>query len=202
MTGITVSKKQTQMASNYAKSRGQSNKTNFIVMNGEEMTFENAAFDHIYTTEVISHMGDKAAFFKGAYRVLKPGGTMRLMDWFKQPGLSEKEERKLVFPIEMGMLLPGLDTMDEYVKLAKAAGFANVYYEDVSKEMEKTWILLTEWKPLVQIFAFMLFDPRAHKAMWTHHGVEVANFIYSFFDMKAGFATGAFRTGLMVFKKG
>merc|ERR1719353_1115835 len=119
MTGITVSKKQTQMASDYAKSRGQSNKTNFIVMNGEEMTFENAAFDHIYTTEVISHMGDKAAFFKGAYRVLKPGGTMRLMDWFKQSGLSEEEEREMVYPIEMGMLLPGLDTMDVYVKLAQ-----------------------------------------------------------------------------------
>jgi len=42
----------------------------------EELTFANDVFDLIFSIDVIHHVGDKAAFYREAARVLAPGGRL------------------------------------------------------------------------------------------------------------------------------
>jgi tocopherol O-methyltransferase len=71
---------------------------------------------------------------------LKEGGKLVVADWFKNEGLTEKEFKDDISPIEDGMLLPPLCTQADYVNHAETAGL-KVYAEpfDISKQVSKTW---------------------------------------------------------------
>lgn len=134
VTGITVSQTQVEMSQQSAKEVGVAERTRFVKMDAEKMAFpgEDGTFDMVWTTEVLNHLHDRGSFFLHSERLLKPGGTICLMDWFKQPGLSDEEEKKRIRPIEYGMLNPSLGTMPQYEKLALDNGFTVIYNEDIS----------------------------------------------------------------------
>jgi tocopherol O-methyltransferase len=201
VTGITVSKTQVEMAQQYAAERGVTDNTRFLVMDAEQIDFpgEDGTFDVVYTTEVLSHLVDKTKFFNHAARVLKPGGTLCLMDWFKAPDLTPQQEIEWVKPIEYGMLLPNLQTMDDYEAMATAVGFQQVYSEDISRPSEKTWHILTTPKTILEIAKNMLTEPALWSGLYTNGG-EIIAFLKSFFDMKSGFDADAFRCGMQVYK--
>ncbi|QOX78545.1 class I SAM-dependent methyltransferase [Trichlorobacter lovleyi] len=48
-------------------------------MNAEQMEFENAIFDHIYSCGVIHHSPNTEKIVSEMFRVLKPGGTIHVM---------------------------------------------------------------------------------------------------------------------------
>jgi tocopherol O-methyltransferase len=88
----------------------------------------------------MSHLPNKALFFQNTHLLLKDGGKLVVADWFKNEGLTEKEFKDDISPIEDGMLLPPLCTQADYVNYAKAAGlkaFAEPF--DISKQVSKTW---------------------------------------------------------------
>jgi hypothetical protein len=61
------------------------------------------------------------------------------IDWFKAPNLSQEMENRYIKPIEAGMLLPQLNTQDEYVRLMERVGFSIVSRKDISENCSKTW---------------------------------------------------------------
>lgn len=201
VTGITVSKTQAGMAADYAASRGVSDRTRFKVMDGEQISFpgEDGTFDVVWTTEVLSHLVDKQKFFHHASRVLKPGGTLCLMDWFKAAGLTEQQEKEWVEPIEYGMLLPELNTMDDYGKFAAAAGFEQIHTEDISRASEKTWHILTNTQTILSVLYNIATEPVLWAGLATNGG-EILAFLKSFLDMRQGFDADAFKCGMQVYR--
>lgn len=57
-------------------------------MDALALEFPDAAFDFVVGLEVIYHFPDKQRFFQEAARVLKPGGTLVLSEYFTVPGAS------------------------------------------------------------------------------------------------------------------
>jgi tocopherol O-methyltransferase len=183
VTGITISPVQADMARQYAE---RDNLTaSFLVMDADNITLQDR-FDVVWSIEAISHFGSKANFFSRAVELLKPGGTLALIDWFKQEDLSPNQYRRYIAPIERGMLVE-LGTMADYRGLIRGAGLDVVHTRDLSEACARTWDLTLE-----------LIKTQSLWQLAKSLGVDFVRFVRSFRAMRRGFASGAFVFGMIV----
>jgi len=185
-TGITISAVQVEMANEAARKDCVNAK--FLLMDAEAMKF-NTLFDVLRSVESISHYQDKENFFASATKLLQPGGTLALTDWFKKANLEPSEHKKFLQPIEKGMLVE-LHTMDEYQKMLATNGLKIVKAEDLSKQCAKTWELCLD-----------IIKNKAFWAIAARNGPEFVQYLKAFRAMRAGFASGNFVYGLLVARR-
>ena len=183
VTGITISSVQVEMAKKSATE--QNLNANFLLMDAEVMTFEKQ-FDVLWSVESISHYQDREKFFASAARLLKPGGTFAIADWFKKENLSLAETKKYIEPIEKGMFVE-LQTMDDYDRYFRSNGLQIRHRENLNKYCAKTWDLTLE----------IIKD----KSFWTlaaKLGPQFVTYLKAFQAMRSGFASDNFVYGLFV----
>jgi len=187
VTGITISSVQVEMAK---KSAAEQNlNANFLLMDAEAMTFEKQ-FDVLWSVESISHYQDREKFFASAARLLKPGGTFAIIDWFKKEDLSLADTKKYIEPIEKGMFVE-LQTMDDYERDFRSHRLQITHRENLNKHCAKTWDLTLE----------IIKD----KSFWTlaaKLGPQFITYLKAFKAMRSGFASGNFVYGLFVASAG
>jgi ubiquinone/menaquinone biosynthesis C-methylase UbiE len=58
------------------RARGRSSQVRFATGRAEKLDFESAAYDLIFSVDVIHHIEDRAVFYREAFRLLKPGGKV------------------------------------------------------------------------------------------------------------------------------
>lgn len=185
-TGITISPIQVELAGKAAASERVEAK--FLVMDAEDMKFDEL-FDVIWSVESISHYQNKEKFFASAAGLLKPAGTLAIIDWFKKAGLPPTDHQKFIRPIEQGMLVE-LRTMEEYENLISSNGLKIIKTETMNGNCAKSWEIG--------------LDLLKNKIFWkiaAENGAEFVNFLKSFKAMRAGFASHNFTLGLLVAKK-
>src|SRR6266851_9237928 len=185
-TGITISPIQVEMARKAAAAEGVNAK--FLLMDAEEMRFDET-FDVVWSIESISHYPHRERFFSSAAKCLKPGGTLAITDWFKREGLTPREDKKFIHPIEKGMLVE-LKTMEEYATLLRSNGLQITHKEILNKNCAKSWDLG--------------LDIVKSKTLWkvaAEYGSELVDFLRAFRAMRAGFASGNFIYGLVIAKR-
>ena len=185
-TGITISPVQVEMA-NQAAEKARAN-AKFLFMDAELMEFKKP-FDVVWSVESISHYPNSAKFFASAARLLKPGGTMAITDWFKKAGLAKREYEKFLQPIEKGMLVE-LHTMSDYETLMRENGLRVVETEILNKNCAKTWDVCLN-----------IIKNKAFWAIAAQNGVAFVHYLKAFKAMREGFASGNFVYGLMVARK-
>jgi tocopherol O-methyltransferase len=98
-----------------------------------------ASFDAAIAIESLSHMADKRHALAEAARVLEPGGRLVLCVWLATDHPSQWESRHLLEPICRQGRLPGLATETDYCSLLEAIGFEIDDFEDVSRQVRRTW---------------------------------------------------------------
>jgi tocopherol O-methyltransferase len=185
-TGITISPVQVGLA-NQAAAREGVNAT-FLLMDAESLKFQKS-FDVVWSVESISHYQDIANFFASATRLLKPNGTIAVIDWFKKPNLDPDIYKQKIVPLEKGMLVE-LRTMDEYEALMRSNNLKIIKSEILNKNCTRTWDLG--------------LDIIKNKSLWklaATKGAMFVNFLRAFRAMRAGFASGNFVYGLVVSQK-
>ena len=185
-TGITISPVQVQMAAKAATKAGVNSK--FFLMDAEAMTFKEP-FDVLWSVESISHYQDHEKFFASAVKLLRPGGTMAIIDWFKKDGLTPSQHKKTLQPIEKGMLVE-LRTMGTYESLMAANSVAVTKREILNKQCAKSWD-----------FGLDVIKKKELWAIAAGFGVDFIHFLRAFKAMRAGFASGNFVYGLIVGQK-
>ena len=182
-TGITISEVQVELANKAAAAERVNVK--FLLMDAEAMDFRKQ-FDLLWCVESISHFERRAEFFSSAAKLLKPGGTLAIIDWFKKPNLTPSETRKFIDPIEKGMLAK-LQTMDDYESLLASNRLKITHREVLNKNCAKTWDLC--------------IDILSDKELWkiaVKHGAAFVSHLRAFQAMRAGYASGNFIYGLFV----
>jgi cyclopropane fatty-acyl-phospholipid synthase-like methyltransferase len=187
-TGITISPVQVEMASAAAAANDRL-RAQFLLMDAQAMTFRPASFDVVWSLESISHYQRKKEFFASAARLLRPGGTFAIIDWFRKEGLDRRAYEKFLRPIETGMMV-ALDTVDDYAALLESNGLKMVHREILNEHCAKTWDLC--------------LDIIRKKEFWdlaAEHGPEFLHFLRAFRAMKAGFASGNLVYALLVAKQ-
>lgn len=185
-TGITISPVQVEMASRAAREAGA--RAEFLCMDAEALAFHEP-FDVIWSVESISHYPNYKKFFGSAAALLKPHGTMAVIDWFKKEGLTVREHKKHLEPIEKGMMIE-LHTMSEYQQLMTENRLQVDATQVLNKQCAKSWDIGLE-----------IIKDGAFWAMAAEMGVAFLHFLKAFKAMRDGFASGNFVYGLIVARK-
>ncbi len=183
VTGITISPVQVEMANQAAALERLDAK--FLLMDAEAMDFQRQ-FDVLWSVESISHYQNLPGFFASAAKLLKPGGTFAITDWFKKENLTPEETRKSIAPIEKGMFVE-LQSMNEYENLLTSNGLQIMRREVLNKNCAKTWDLSLD---IIKDKSFWLLAAK--------FGTHFVTYLKAFEAMRAGFASGNFVYGLFV----
>ena len=98
-------------------------------------------FDAVYAIECASHMSDPKRFISEAARVLKPGGRLVVCAWVASEEPSPRDVKHLLEPICREGRLAHLSTAREYVELVERAGLTMVGFQDLSRNVRRTWTI-------------------------------------------------------------
>ena len=110
----------------------------------EDMPFDEGYFDAIISNCVINLSTDKAQVFREAYRVLKPGGRLRVSDivWTKDVPLAERGDAE-----SWAGCIAGALPLPEYLGGIEAAGFAEASADFEENERGIASAYVTAVKP-------------------------------------------------------
>lgn len=132
VVGVTVSPKQVQIANRYAERRGVSHRVHVVCGDYTNTGFEDESFDVVYAVESVCYTPHKFDFFHEAFRVLKPGGHLVMVDGMRAhrplPGGGEEYVQKLL----KSWACEDVGTIDEHVLRARLAGFTDVQTRDIT----------------------------------------------------------------------
>lgn len=154
-----------------------------------------ASFDRVYAIESSEHMGDKERFFAEAARVLRPGGRLVVCAWLEGPAVRPWEVRHLLEPICREGRLPSMGSRADYAELAARAGLVLDGYEDISRQVRRTWGIC-----LRRLVGRLVTD-REVRRLVASPMVRSRDFLLSLPRLVVALRTGAMRYGVLVWDK-
>jgi tocopherol O-methyltransferase len=136
VTGLTISAAQHAYASSLEPSAAN---PVYLLRDWARNELPAASFDAVVAIESTEHVADKAGLFAEVYRVLRPGGRLVVCAWLARSAARTREVRYLLEPICREGRLMGMGTAEEYHALVLEAGLQPIGYEDVSRQVKRTW---------------------------------------------------------------
>jgi len=124
--GIDMTPAMIQKA-NRNKEKVNLNNVEFRLGQIEDLPVDAGTIDVIISNCVINLSPDKAAVFREAYRVLKPGGRLAVSDIVTLGQFTEEERADMD---AWAACVTGAEDVADYVAAIKAAGFANISVRD------------------------------------------------------------------------
>ncbi len=192
VTGLTLSARQATIA---AARPDPERRLKFEQRDWLNNGFPQGIFDRAYAIESSEHMPDKQRFFDEAFRTLRPGGRLVICAWLARSGAGRWEVDHLLEPICREGRLPSMGTREDYEALASCAGFALLGFEDISRQVRRTWSICA-WR----LFG-KLATNREYRRLITSSRTRNRSFIFSLPRLILAYRTGAMRYGLFMLQR-
>ena len=135
--GITLSKKQSEIAKSLAEKNNVSNLVEFSQANYLETSFEDNSFDIVWAIESFGSASDKSLFFKEMDRILKPGGKILFADQFKQYNYDISTNKTMQIMLN-GWAISDILSLDELGELSAKYDFEISHTQNVTKDIKKS----------------------------------------------------------------
>ena len=118
-----------------------SNQIHWVNANACKLPFADESFDSVLAVECIFHFPDRLAFFREAFRVLKPGGRLALSDFLAPSLLSPWAALIKRWPASTGFYgrCDVQFTFNKYQALAEATGFSVCVERDITRNTLPTY---------------------------------------------------------------
>ncbi len=143
VTGVNVSGVQTDIGIRLIHQAGMDDRIELIVGDAIDLPIPANTVDRVVSVEAAFHFSSREAFFGEAFRVLRPGGTMALVDLVPLPpvGAVQRGAARL---LSRALAIPTSNFygIDEYIARVVGAGFRDVRAESI---FEHTYAPFRRW---------------------------------------------------------
>lgn len=139
-TGITLSPKQAERATQRAQTSGCTGSTRFLVADAQQLPLPDSSIDLAWSLECAEHVPDRSALLRECSRVLKPGGRLILTTWCHRADRPlRRGERWLLNLIRRTYHLAEWVSAERYRSLVSEAALQNERIADWSQAVAPFW---------------------------------------------------------------
>lgn len=129
--GITLSTKQLNIANVFAEKSFAKRLLSFSKMDYCQADFGDATFSKIVAIESVCHTSNKLEFLKEAFRLLRPGGKLGVIDFFFAEDDLSRSERDIHEKSMSGWAVSDLASITQFDAFLAQVGFVSVTYVDL-----------------------------------------------------------------------
>ncbi len=171
VTGLTIVEPHVALATDFAQQRGVGHLVEFRHGDFMDMLFPDASFDMVTNQETYYYAPDGLAYLRGALRVLKPGGHLRMLEatLSGKPMTGAQEAVHASLQRGFRMLRP-LSSLSELLATVEQAGFERICERNLDTEVAPAAESLSKrWK----LFVLLTPPPRPDEIVY-HEFMQAA----------------------------
>lgn len=142
IVGINLVASQLERAKRLAAQHHLADRVTFAQEDYTNTSFASGSFDVVWAMESLCHAPDKGAFYREAARLLRPGGRLVIAEYVRSARPVTPAGETLLREFVTGWAIPDLDTRDEHLEHAAAAGFTAVNLEDATARVRPSLLRL------------------------------------------------------------
>ncbi|CZT48493.1 related to SAM-dependent methyltransferases [Rhynchosporium secalis] len=175
VTGVTINDLHVERSNELNRECGMQDQVNMVKGNFVDLPFKDGEFDQAYATEALCCAPDMLKAYQEAFRVLKPGGVLGMLDWVLTDKYDDGNEmhRKIRNEVERGGSVPLLTSVKAHVQALEEAGFEIVVENDRATDKSNPigwWTTLDGQKydgmTWVDRFYCFMLTPLAYNTVW------------------------------------
>ncbi|MCI4650495.1 methyltransferase domain-containing protein [Phaeodactylibacter sp.] len=149
VTGITPVATQVATAEKQASERKLTHLCRFFEGNYCQVPLEDSSLDVIWACESLCHAEDKAAFYREAARLLKPGGRIVIAEYIRYLRPLPSAQETLLLDWVNRWAIPDLDTAEEHRVHLENTSFENIQIEDFTRyafiSLKNLYLISRRW---------------------------------------------------------
>ena len=127
VTGVNIDQDQLECARRFTRGKNLADKTLFQTadLNEIPLPFEDASLDAVYQVQVFSLSKDLEKLFADIYRILKPGGRVACLDWFRLESYDAKNAEHVDLMRRIKPLIGAIGTpsIEQFTRAMQKVGF-------------------------------------------------------------------------------